>query len=190
MAGADRAKPSVPRPLAATLGWTVFAACASACSLDWSFSEGDGGRLDASDASVVGERGDGTEDTGADVAQADTASPDDAPSDAAKDTASGCHSNAECGGTAFCHYPDHRCGQGVGGACIPRPSNCPVSTPYACTCSGAIDVTGPCGAESMGNDVSVLGCASPPPGSVCGYVYCITACVQGTVAGETTYDCQ
>jgi len=189
----DEAKPSMRWSLAATLGWTVFAASLTACSLDWSFSYEDAGsRSDASDASFGGDRV-APPDSGSDgTTSGDSAPPADASIDVPAEGSGGCHSNAECASSSFCHYPDHRCGQGAGGVCIPRPSStsCPVSTPYACTCAGNVDVTGPCGAETAGNDVSILPCPSPPPGSACGYVYCVTPCVQGSIGGETTYDCQ
>jgi hypothetical protein len=180
----------IVRPLA-MLGWALCASGMISCALDWSFSvsEADGGRGDASDAFApdTGELG----DAGADTTTADGApAGDGATGDATADTSAGCRSNAACGPSAFCHYPDHQCGQGAAGVCLPRPTNCSASTPYACTCNGTVDVTGPCGAESKGNDVSIRGCSSPPPGSACGYVYCVTPCVQGSIGGETTYDCQ
>jgi hypothetical protein len=187
----DAAQPIMGRSLA-TLGWALCMCGTISCALDWSFSESelDGGPGDAADAYApdTGELG----QDAADGATADGApGSDGAPADAKRDAGSGCHSNAECGPSAFCHYPDHQCGLGAAGSCLPRPSisSCPGS-PYACTCDGTVEVTGPCGAESNGNDVSTRGCGSPPPGNVCGYVYCISPCVQGTSGGETTFDCQ
>ena len=175
------------------LAAVLLAAGLASCALDWSYSriEVDGGR----DASVDGGTqpgSDGSVDPPDTAQETDAAqATDGAGVDARPDAGSGCHSNAECAPTSFCHYKDHQCGTGAAGACIPRPSGCPVSSPYACTCNGTVDISGPCNAESNGNDPTTRTCASPPPGTQCGYVYCITACLQGTNAdGETTFDCQ
>ena len=162
------------------------ALAASACALDWNFSDAspvDGGvdathGLDASlDATADVTTGD---DTGVDAGGG---------ADGADATAPGCHANGDCKGGQFCHFPDHRCGQGAAGVCLTTPTGCPPSAPYACTCTRAVDYSGACAAESKGNDVSILGCSMPPPGAPCGYLYCVTACTEAGVDGEAVYSC-
>ncbi len=177
------------------LAWALLAGCMTACSLDWSFfarADADGGRTDASDAASLGDAGDPS-DGGVDGATtSDAAQGNDGATTDAQDAGSGCRSNAACGPSELCHYPDHKCGQAAAGKCIPRPSpsSCPVSTPFACTCDGVVDTCGRCGSEASGIDVSTLGC-STSPGSPCGYIYCVTACLPSTLpSGETTFDCQ
>jgi hypothetical protein len=183
------------RWLATALAAALLAGGLTSCALDWSFThlDVDGGRTDASlDAGVL-PGSDGSVDPPDTAPTRDAAqATDGAGAEAQADAASGCHSNAECAPGSFCHYKDHLCGTGLPGTCIPRPSasSCPASTPYACGCDGNVDVTGPCGAESGGVDVTTRPCTTSP-GTQCGYVYCVTACIQGTAAnGETTFDCQ
>ena len=162
----------------------ALCSCAVACTLDWSMpSSGaahDGGA--PADGHVVTSAESGV-------------GPNDAPP---SDGGVPCTSNAACPLGTFCHFPDHLCGHGAAGICVPKPNvNCAnAGGDPVCACSGSA-VDNECTANAADDDVSAMGNCGDQFGTYsCGYVYCYLAvgppdlCEERVAAtGEVRYSC-
>lgn len=85
-----------------------------------------------------------------------------------------CTSNAECGATQFCNFPDGECGAGEPGVCIAQPMVCS-DGPAVCYCDGTITMDGDLGCEGwMGKDFDDSGtaCTYPSTAIACGHLVC------------------
>jgi hypothetical protein len=85
-----------------------------------------------------------------------------------------CLSNAECGATQFCNFPDGECGAGEPGVCIAQPMVCS-DGPAVCYCDGTITMDGDLGCEGwMGRDFDETGtaCTLPATAFACGHLVC------------------
>lgn len=83
-----------------------------------------------------------------------------------------CRADADCIATAYCDFPDDRCGGGEGGTCVARPAACDKSLEPTCTCGGAT-ADNPCEGAKAGSDVNATGgCAAPAGTFACGAHFC------------------
>jgi hypothetical protein len=148
-----------------------------ACALGWTLPPADGAGGDAA-----------TETSAIDARAVEATAADAAVGAACSSFLGGCPAGE------FCHFPDHLCGTGKPGVCIPTSEPGCSDAQAVCSCWGY--EPSECHADNNGYDLSVQDC----PIAVflmngayqCGWVICTSpaVCVLQTVEGMPHYSCE